>query len=408
MRTMMGLFFELEEERPMKAFACIATFLSLPIILAFCLPPAAQCETPEKLTPSGAPPLQSFGYSVAVSGDTAVIGAPVLLAESVSAAYVFTRTRGGWTQVAELTQSDAEMGDLFGLSVAIDGETIVVGAREHTGAVDQQGAAYVFVRPATGWTNMTETAELTASDAEPIAYLGNSVAISGRTVVAGAPLATGASEGAAYIFVEPTTGWATTSQFTSKLVSLDGGEFGWSVALEGDTLAIGAQQGNSAYVFVKPPSGWSHVTQTAQLTADSSAFLGSSIAISGNTICVGAIGSDSDSGAAYVYVEPGQGWVDMTQTAELTPSDGVVLEWFGISVAVFDSKIVAGATYAGSAPGAAYVFVQPEGGWRNATQNAKLTESDGIEANGFGQSVFLGSQGLFVGAPSDGASVYVY
>jgi FG-GAP repeat len=405
---MMGQFFELEEEGTMKAFARRGTFLLLPIVLAFCLPPAALCETPEKLTPSGAPPNESFGYSVAVSGETLVVGAPAISGGVGNAAYVFTRRQGGWVQVAELTQSDAETSDLFGLSVAIDGEAIVVGAREHTGEVYQQGAAYVFVKPATGWTNMTETAELTASDAQPIAYLGNSVAISGRTIVAGAPLATGASEGAAYIFVEPATGWATTSQFTAKLVSLDGGEFGWSVALEDDTLAIGAQQGNSAYVFVKPPSGWSHSTQTAQLTSTSSSLLGSSIAISGNTICVGAIGSNSDFGAAYVYVEPQQGWMNMTQTAELTPSDGVLLEWFGISVSAFDSKIAVGATYAGGAPGAAYVFVQPENGWQNATQNAKLTEAGAAQADGFGQSVFWGSQGLFVGAPSDDVAVYVY
>lgn len=391
----------------MKVAGGRATFLSLLFVLAFCFPPAALCETPEALVPTGGPYNASFGTSLAVSGNTAVIGA--LDIAGGSAAYVFTRTQGGWMQVAQLTQSDSEISDLFGLSVAIDGDTIVVGARAHTGAVYQQGAAYVFVKPATGWTNMTETAELTASDAEPIAYLGNSVAISGRTIVAGAPLAAGESEGAAYIFVEPSTGWATSSQFTSKFVSSEGGEFGWSVALEDDTLAIGAQQGNSAYVFVKPPSGWSHGTQTAQLTATSSSFLGSSIAISGNTICVGAIGSNSDFGAAYVYVEPAQGWMNMTQTAELTPSDGVLLEWFGISVSVFDSKIVVGATYAGGAPGAAYVFVKPESGWQNATQNAKLTESDGDLANAFGQSVFLGSQGLFVGAPSTRPpTVYVY
>jgi hypothetical protein len=100
--------------------------------------------------------------------------------------------------------------------------------------------------------------------------------------------------------------------------------------------------------------------------------------------------------------------MNMTQTAELTPSDGVLLEWFGISVSAFDSKIAVGATYAGGAPGAAYVFVQPENGWQNATQNAKLTEAGAAQADGFGQSVFWGSQGLFVGAPSDDVAVYVY
>jgi hypothetical protein len=169
-----------------------------------------------------------------------------------------------------LKASDGVNGDTFGLSVAIDGNTVVVGAPYATVNGNQnQGAAYVFVKPASGWANMQQTAELTASDGQPLVYFGISVGISGRTLVvgdSGAEIGGNKAQGAAYVFVEPPTGWASTTE-TAKLTASDGGYdsgFGSSVAISGNTLVVGAPQtypipGN-AYVFVEPAGGWTDMT----------------------------------------------------------------------------------------------------------------------------------------------------
>jgi len=392
----------------------------VPIFIAFVFmlrfTPMALCETPQELTEGPGYPTSYFGWSVAVSGNTAVIGA---WDNSPGAAYVFTLTPAGWTQVAELTASDGLIGDYFGISVAIDHDTIVVGAPHHTATTYQQGAAYVFVEPSGGWSNMTETAELTASNSQQISYLGYSVAISGRTVLAGSPLATvgeNAEQGAAYIFVEPRTGWTTTSQFNAELAALDGDPYdrlGWSVALDGDTAVAGAYAKGAAYVFVKSINGWSHTTQTAKLTPSVSGNFdfGLSVSLGGDTVCVGAPGVGVSYGGAYVYVEPNGGWENMTETAQLKPSDRIQGDYFGVSVSISGSKAAVGATYefATGIP-AVYVFDKPIDGWQSETQSAKLTPSGGGQGDYFGQSVFVNDKFMFVGAPAipQFGAVYVY
>jgi hypothetical protein len=399
-----------EKEAPMNFPYCRAAILSLSILFVFCTPPAARCETPVELRdPNGGN--NNFGWSLAVSGNTAVIGAPAG-SGSPGAAYVFTRTPIGWRRVAELTASDGGSADAFGFSVGISGNTVVVGAFSHTvGSNSQQGAVYIFVEPASGWSDMTETAELTAADGLAGDRLGYSVAMYGNTVVAGAANATPGAiiyQGSAYIFLKPATGWSTTSSYKAKLTASDpvpGAHFGWSVAITGDTLVIGAYDAGccgAAYVFVKPAGGWSDSTETAELTASDGVsydFFGWSVAISGSTICVGANQFDSSVGKAYVFQEPAQGWVSMKQTAELTPSDGVPFEDFGVSVAISDTAVAVGATDTTSGPGSAYIFLQPAGGWQNATQNSKISPSISSPYNYFGQSIFYNGKAMLVGAP---------
>jgi len=141
-------------------------------------------------------------------------------------------------QLAELSASDAQNGDEFGYSVSMDSNTIVVGAPFHAGGSNLgQGAVYVFSKPSSGWSNMTETAELTASDGAFGDVLGISVSISGTTVAAGASGVTG-NEGAVYIFVEPQSGWQNMTQ-TAKLTASDGSSnagLGTWLSLSGNTL----------------------------------------------------------------------------------------------------------------------------------------------------------------------------
>ena len=286
-----------------------------------------------------------------------------------------------FVQQAKLTASDGAAQEFFGQSVAVSGNTVVVGAYFATvnGHV-MQGAAYVFVKPAGGWAGATEAAKLTASDGAPVDELGTSVAISGDTVVAGAsnePLSGNIGQGAAYVFVKPAGGWASETE-SAKLTASDGGAndgLGGSVAVDGDTVTASALNATvsghigqgAAYVFVKSAGGWVSETGATKLTASDGAAndgLGWSVAISGNTVVASAIfatvNGDFHQGAAYVFVQPAGGWVSETEAAKLTASDGAAGVEFGTSVAVDGNAVVVGdsdATVNGQGnQGAAYVF----------------------------------------------------
>jgi hypothetical protein len=192
-----------------------------------------------KLTASDGAALDALGWTVSVSGNTAVAS---FLGRA--AADVFVKPATGWTNMTEtaaLTISDGVLSDLFGPSISISGNTFVLGTRNATtfGSSQFQGAAYVFVEPTTGWANMTQTAKLTASNGAYADYLGTSVSISGNTIVAGAPGA-GAGTGAAYVFIEPASGWANRTETAELTGGVDGDLLGFSVAISGNTVVAGA------------------------------------------------------------------------------------------------------------------------------------------------------------------------
>jgi trimeric autotransporter adhesin len=346
-----------------------------------------------------------------------------------------------WMQAAQLTNSAGAAGDTLGRSVAVDagGDTVVVGGS----LASTQGAAYVFVEPMGGWANISTPVVLTASDGVAGDAFGLSVGISGSgsTIVVGAPLATVGSnvdQGAAYVFVKPTSGgWATTSTSVAKLTASDGAalnEFAWGLAIDegGDTIVAGAfnatvgshaDQG-AAYVFVEPtvsgvtswslePSPPTAPTYTAKLTASDGAAddaFGYAVGIneSGNTIVAGAfqamIGSNEYQGAAYVFVEPTTGgWVtpgtSPSYASKLTASDGTAKTYLGWSVGISLNTIVA----AGFQNASAYVFVEPTtGGWPAAmTDTAELTPDGGAMLNEYGSAVGISGGGntVVVGAP---------
>lgn len=259
-------------------------------------------------------------------------------------------------QLAKLTASDGEANGQFGYSVSIDGSTLVVGAWDETiNGNERQGAAYVFVKPPSGWANMTQTAKLTASDGGARDQLGLSVAISGNTVIAGASCAhysAGCGPGIAYVFQRPAGGWHDTTE-VAKLTSSDGAAkdaFGASVAIAGNTAVIGAWNKNSArgsaYVFVRPPSGWTSMTENAKLSASdgvSNAFFGISVAVYSDTAVVGAygqpVGTNQAQGAVYVFVRPASGWVNATRRLNFAPPmarpEMIWVRWFRFMVTPF-------------------------------------------------------------------------
>ena len=366
----------------------------------------------QKLIASDGQPNDFLGSSVAVDGDTAVVGASGDDGQK-GAVYVFTRSGDSWTQTAKLTASDGAAEDQLGTSVAVDGDTIVAGAYGHNvGANDNQGAVYTFAR--TGAAVRQETATLTASDGAGGDQLGLSVAVDGDTIVAGAPFDDGANanQGSAYTFAR--TGGDRTQ--TARLTASDGAaedQLGRSVAVDGDTIVAGAPfddapnpaQG-SVYTFAR--TGLAARLETAKLTTSDGAatdFLGFSVAVEGDTIVAGAlrddVGANDSQGAVYTFARAGL--AARQETAKLTASDGAAADLLGVSVAVEGNTIVAGALRddigANADQGSAYTFARTGA---NRTETAKLTATDGAANDEFGFSVAVEGDTIVAGAHLDG------
>jgi hypothetical protein len=252
---------------------------------------------------------------VAIEGDTALVGAEWDDEEGFDSgsAYVFVRSDTGWTQQAKLTPSDGAEGDFFGRSVAVNGDTAVIGAVYDDDRGLQSGSAYVFVRSGTSWT---QQAKLLASDGEWVDTFGSSVAVDGDTVLVGAAGDddSGNSSGSAYVFVRNGTSW--TQQI--KLWAADGAaddNFGSSVALDGNAAVIGAygddagdndqySKSGSAYVFVRNGTSWSQQVKLLAPDGETEDVFGYSVAVSGSTALIGVYGDDDkgmNSGSAYVF-----------------------------------------------------------------------------------------------------------
>ena len=362
-----------------------------------------------------------FGYSVAVDGNVAVVGAPKATGFT-GAAYIFTKDSGAdtWTQQAKLTPSDASSNDWFGDSVAVDEDTVVVGARRDDDNGNGSGSAYVFIKPADGWTTTTSfAAKLTPSDGAPGDRFGVSVAVDGDTVVAGASGDDdkGSNSGSAYVFTKPADGWTTTSSFAAKLTASDGAAedaFGWVVAVDEDTAVVGAygdddngDESGSAYMFTKPADGWTTTSSfAARLTAPDGAAgdeFGYSVAVDGDMVVVGAY-TDHDngpnSGSAYVFTKPATGWTSTSTAAKLTASDGGSHDEFGKSVAVDGDTVVVGTPGESDRTGAIYIFTKPATGWDDVNEVTKITGSDGGQDDQFGRSVAVDDNTIVAGAPN--------
>jgi hypothetical protein len=211
--------------------------------------------------------------------------------------------------------------------------------------------------------------KLTASDGAASDNFGHAVAMSGDTVVVGAK-GDDSSKGSVYVFVKPGGGWADTSTFNAKLTASDGAasdNFGNAVAISGDTVVVGAYGDDSykgsAYVFVKPDTGWATNTQDAKLTATNRADndrFGYAVALSGDTVVVGEFGDNSSKGSTYVFVKPDGGWATTNAfDAKLTASDGAANDFFGYAVAISGDTMVVGAYKDDSSKGSAYIFLSP-------------------------------------------------
>lgn len=365
-----------------------------------------------------------FGRDIAMSGDTAVVGSPgsdIDGKSDVGAAYVYARTDAGWVQQQQLLAADGSANDTFGFSVAISGNRIVVSApARDVGANSNQGAAYVFTLQSGVWV---QEAELTQSDGQEGDLFGYGLAISADTIAVGSVYHND-YRGAVYVFERTGSAW-------TQLAELEAGDFGdffgFQVEVFEDTLMAGAYfdnagAGNSqGSVFVFRRSGGQWVLEQ-NLTASDAAPVdgfGVSLSLALDTVVIGAyakggIGTPSFfTGAAYVFSRQGNLW---TQQEKLVAVDGKGGDGFGISVGLVDDRILIGSygadIGANAHHGAAYVFERTSGHW---SQTQKIRASDGETSDYFGRSVaFSGTSALVVsGFDDDGATldqgiVYAY
>jgi len=407
--------------------------------------------------------VHQFGGSVAVSGDTVIVGAPYESSNATGvngnqsdntalgsgAAYVFVRNGSNWTQQAYLKASNTGADDQFGFSVAVSGDTVVIGApfedSSSTGVNGNQannsaadsGAVYVFVRNGTNWS---QQAYLKASNTGAADYFGYRVALSGDTVVVTAPYEassargvngnqsdnSASTSGAAYVFVRSGTNWSQQAYLKTSNTGADD-YFGVGLGVSDDTVVVGAlgedsnatgingnQASNSAldsgaaYVFARSGTNW---TQQAYLKASNTGaddWFGYATAVSGDTVVVGALQESSSatginsnqsdnsagySGAAYVFVRTGTNWV---QQAYLKASNTEAADQFGAFVAVSGGTVVIAAPYEDSnatgvngnqsnnsavSSGAIYVFVRTGTNW---SQQAYLKASNTGVSDFFG------------------------
>lgn len=442
-----------------------------------------------------------FGIAVAISGDTAVVGAWLEDSNATGvngnqadnslldsgAAYVFVRTGTVWSQQAYLKASNTNAGDWFGSRVAISGDTIVVGASHESSQANvvngdqtdnsalNAGAAYVFVRTGSTWS---QQAYLKASNAESGDRFGDALSVSGDTVVVGAggedssslgingnPSDNSASgSGAAYVFVRTGTAWS--QQAYLKASNAESNDFfGSGVSVFGDTIVVGAngesssarvvngnQSDNSAtragaaYVFVRSGSVWSQQAYLKASNTDSDDAFGGSVSISGDTVVIGALheashatGVNGDqnnndvplAGAAYVFVRSGTTWTQQaylkasnTQWSSQFQFDGATC--FGRSVSVSGDIVVVGAYNEGShatgingdesdnsmpGAGAVYAFMRVGTTWSQKyylkASNTDLNDRFGASVSVSGSTVVIGAEGedsASVGINSDGTN----
>jgi hypothetical protein len=424
-----------------------------------------------------------FGTSISLSGDTLAVGAIFESSaatgingnqndhsdEASGAVYVFRLTGASWAQEAYIKASNTDAGDTFGWSVSVSGDTLAVGAINEASAATgvngnqsdnsapQAGAVYVFRRSGTVWA---QEAYVKASNTDAGDAFGNSVSLSGDTLVVGAPFessnATGINgdqsdnsadkSGAAYVFQRSGTTW--TQQAYVKASNTDAQDcFGTAVALDGDTLAVGAngesskatgingdESDNSAmnsgatYVFQLAGSDWSQQAYVKASNTEAGDSFGWQLSLSGDTLAVSAVdessnatGIDGDqannsaaqSGAVYVFSRSGSAWM---QQAYVKASNTEAGDGFGWSVSLSGDTLAVGALYESSnatgingdqannsAPGsgAVYLFYRSDATWM---QESYVKASNTDAHDGFGLSCSVSGDLLAVGAPSEASN----
>lgn len=373
------------------------------------LPSGAEPWTEQKATAADGAAADQFGRAVAIQGDIAIIGSPNATVDgrrAQGAAYMYARSAGTWSEVQKLVASDGAAADVFGIAVALDGDTAIVGAYSAEG---YRGAVYVYTFADGIWS---EAQRLIADDRAEFDQFGWAVALDGDVLLVGAQGAAidgNNGQGAVYAFERDGGSWGQVDKFTSADGAAADG-FGWAVALDGDSAVVGSGfvtvGGNllqgAAYAFERSGTNW---TQAQTLLASNGAAFdsfGLSVAISGDTLLVGASGAATDGdpfsnqGVAYEFTRSGDTW---SEGRQLAGSDSESADGFGTWVALEGDAALVGAVGANVGgneyQGAAYLFERTAGDWKEAR---KFTSSDGAENDQYGFALALSGDRVLVGA----------
>ena len=375
----------------------------------------------------------SFGLSVAVNNNVVIVGAPLAdpRGNSSGAVYVYLPTNNPslrWVQVQKIVPADGAAGDEFGSSVAVQNDTLVIGARAARGTLTS-GAVYVYSRGAGGvWT---QTKKILPADGQNNDEFGYSISLDADTLAVGSRLDDdrGTSSGSVYLFGR-NQGGTTNWGLLKKVVPADGAageEFGRAVSVHGDVLAVGATfdpPPGSAYLFGRNTGGannWGQIRKLIPSDGLSGDDFGCSLSLGPDTLVVGARRHDqlgNDTGAAYVFARDQGGASNWGQIRKLLGPDSLNNDQFGHSVSLSRDKIVVGMPFAGvdnqSKFGAAYAFARNQGGTNNWGLLQKLERSDPGNNDQFGAAVAVGQDTVVVGVTMDddlgidSGSAYVY
>jgi FG-GAP repeat len=359
-------------------------------------------------------------------GAVLLVGTLVCTAAAASgvAAHAVPRAHAAGVKQFSLTPASALTGGAsYGYVSAASGATVVSGALSQTVAGHTRaGAAYVFQRPAHGWRSLHSVATLTSPHPQNDGQFGVAVAISGRTIAVGAN-DENSDTGAVYVFTEPKHGWKSTSHPTATLhlaTPANGDLFGANLAMSGNTIvadaadrAVGAQPSAGAlFVFTKPKAGWRNAAPTAELTSSDEVTgdgFGIYLGISGDVIVGGDYSHNSGAGEAALFVKPKSGWTSDTETRMLTGTALTAGDEFGTGISVSPTTIAVGApdhsASATSHGGAVFVYQKPAGGWGSSPSalapTAELSETSGQADAFFGASTSIAGGLLVIGAPYD-------
>jgi hypothetical protein len=403
-------------------------FLATILVLCAATIASADYTQRQKITSEPRGVGAQFGNAVAVDGNTMVVSAQFdgTTASQAGAAFVYTFNGTTWTQQARLLASDGAVADKFGTSVAISGDTIVVGAFNANAPLSNSGAAYVFVRSGTTWTQQQK---LTASDATADDQFGFSVAITGDVVAVGANHADfpGNSEaGAVYRYSRTGTTWTQVQRLNPQAQVILGDHLGDSMAMSGNRLVVGASgddtpqtAAGAVYVFADNGSTYGLEQKLTIPDGSNGDQFGFSVDIDGTTIVGGAkedttVVGQVGIGAAYVFEFSGSSW---SLQQKLLASDGLAFDRFGYSTAVRGDTVAVGAreddTAAGPDTGSQYIFTRTGTVW---AQTQKLLPTDSFNGDRFGvSSTFTGTGDLVIGAaekaltnPNGQGAVYAF
>jgi hypothetical protein len=351
-----------------------------------------------------------FGYSVAINGNYAVVGAP---SDNVGAntnqgcAYIFFRTGSVWTEQAKLLASDGAANDNFGYSVSINGNYVVIGSILDDSPLSNAGSAYVFIRSGTTWT---EQAKLVASNPAVGDHFGCSVSLSGIYAAIGArddDINTDTDEGSAYIFSRSGTTWSQQDNVIAPF-GANGDAFGNCVAINGDYLIVGANlddvggvsNAGSAHIFLRSGNNWGYQDELLAESPLADDHFGEAVSISGDYAVAGLpYNPVYNGGRAYVFHRAGAVWSFETLLVANTHDFSVPVNQFGISVCIDGDYVIIGANHTSSPDvirkGAAYVFKRDGDEW---LMMRKIEDMPGAFSDNMGAAVGISGLNCIAGS----------